>query len=285
MAAKDKKPTGDSPLPIYIISGGAGASGEQLVHTVLVQFPESQIAVITTGHVRQVEQIEDVVTQAANSGGLIVHTLVESHLRRALDNLAQKRGVTTIDLMGDMLSQLSNALGQEPVGQPGLYRQLHQDYFERVAAIEFTMAHDDGQNPRHWPLAEIVLTGVSRAGKTPLSMYLSVLGWKVANVPLVMGLPPPPELFQLDRRRVVGLNIDPAQLLAHRQQRQRGLGAPGPTVYTDPAMIYEEVEATRRVFRKGGFSTINITDKPIETSADEVITLITRRLKAEARKR
>ena len=116
-------------------------------------------------------------------------------------------------------------------------------------------------------------------------MYLSVLGWKVVNVPLVMGLPPPPELFELDRRRVIGLNIEAGQLLAHRQQRQRGLGAPGPTAYTDPTSIYEEVEAARRVFRKGGFSTINITDKPIETSADDIITLITRRLKAGARKR
>jgi regulator of PEP synthase PpsR (kinase-PPPase family) len=284
MTTKDKDPTATG-LTIYLVSGGVGTSGEQLIHTVLVQFPESQIAVITTGHVRQVEQIEDVVAQAASSGGLIVHTLVESHLRSTLAHLAQERGLATVDLMGPLLSRLSNVLGQEPIGQPGLYRQLHQDYFERVAAIEFTMAHDDGQNPQDWPLAEIVLTGVSRAGKTPLSMYLSVLGWKVANVPLVMGLPPPPELFELDRRRVIGLNIEPGQLLAHRQQRQRGLGAPGPTAYTDPTSIYEEVEAARRVFKKGGFYTINITDKPIETSAGDIITLITRRLKAGARKR
>ena len=169
MATKDKDPTGASPLPIYIVSGGVGTSGEQVVHTVLVQFPESQISLITTGHVRQVEQIEEVVAQAASSGGLIVHTLVESHLRSTLAHLAQERGVTTVDLMGPLLSRLSNVLGQEPIGQPGLYRQLRQDYFERVAAIEFTMAHDDGQNPQDWPLAEIVLTGVSRAGKTPLA--------------------------------------------------------------------------------------------------------------------
>jgi hypothetical protein len=147
------------------------------------------------------------------------------------------------------------------------------------------MAHDDGKNPQDWPLADMVLVGVSRAGKTPLSMVLSVLGWKVANLPLVLGLPLPPELFQLDRRRVIGLNIEPGQLLIHRQQRQRRLGAPGPSAYTDPVAIYEEAEAARQVFQRGGFSVIDVTDKPIETSADEIIELITHRLRIESHKR
>ncbi len=285
MEIRDKEPRATGPPSIYIVSGSTGASGEQLVHTVLAQFPESRVPVITVAHVRQMEQIEDVVTRAAATGGTIVHTLVDAHLRSALIHLAQERNVAAIDLMGDLLSRLAAELGREPVGHPGLYRQLRQDYFERVATIEFAMAHDDGKNPYDWPLAEMVLVGVSRVGKTPLSMYLSVLGWKVANVPLVMELPPPPELFQLDRRRVIGLSIEPGQLLFHRQQRQRHLGAPGPSAYTDPATIYEEMEAARQVFQRGGFSVIDVTDKPIETSADEIIELITQRLKAEARKR
>jgi regulator of PEP synthase PpsR (kinase-PPPase family) len=140
------------------------------------------------------------------------------------------------------------------------------------------MAMNDGKNQQQWPKAEIVLTGVSRVGKTPLSMYLSVQGWKVANVPLVLEVPPPQQLFELDRRRVFGLDIEPGQLLMHRQKRQQRLGAPGPSAYTDPMKIFEEVEFARKVFKRGGFSIINVTDKPIETSADEVIKLITRRL-------
>ncbi len=271
--------------PIYIVSGGVGASGEQLVYTVLAQFPQSRVPVITVGHVRQPEQIEDVVTQAHTSGGIIVHTMVDGRLRDHLVRLAQEQGVAAIDLMGDLMSRLAELLGQEPAGHPGLYRQLHQDYFERVASIDFAMAHDDGRNPDGWPLADIVLVGPSRVGKTPLTMYLSVLGWKVANVPLVTGLAPSAELFQLDSRRVIGLSIEPGQLLGHRQQRQHHLGAPGPTAYTDPAAIYEEVEAARRVFKQGGFSAIDVTDKPIEASADEIIALITRRFGAEAHRR
>jgi regulator of PEP synthase PpsR (kinase-PPPase family) len=269
---------------IYVVSGGAGASGEQVVHTALAQFPECQVPVITVAHVRHVEQLEAVVARAAASGGVVVHTMVDANMRDTLTQLAQAQRVVSVDLLGDVLHSLVQVLGQEPIGYPGLYRQLHQDYFERVAAIEFAMVHDDGKNPQGWPEAEIVLAGVSRVGKTPLSMYLSVLGWKVANVPLVMGVTPPPGLFDLDRRRVFGLTIEAGQLLVHRQQRQRALGAPGPSDYTDPAAIYEELEAARQVCRRGGFSTVDVTDKPIETSADEIVERVTRRLRAEARK-
>jgi hypothetical protein len=230
------------------------------------------------------EQIEAVVKQAAATGGAIVHTMVDTRLRRALQRMARERNVVTIDLMSDLLAHLSKTLGQKPLGQPGLYRELHQDYFERVAAIEFTMAHDDGQNVQEWSEAEIVLVSVSRVGKTPLSMYLAVLGWKVVNVPLVMEIPPPPELFQLDWRRVIGLTMEPGQLLAHRQQRQSRLGAAGPSAYADPVKIYDEVETAIQIFKQGGFSVIDVTDKPIEASADEVIKLITRQTKGKSKR-
>jgi len=270
--------------PIYIVSGGAGASGEQVVHTVLVQFPESDVQVITAAHVRQPEQVEEIMTQAAATDGLVVHTLIDAELRRGLIKLAQQQHVTAIDLMGDLLNCLAERLGQAPVEKPGLYRQLNLDYFERVSAIEFTMAHDDGKNRHEWNQAEIVLVGVSRVGKTPLSMYLAVLGWKVANYPLVIDLPLPPELRQIDPHRVVGLVIEPGQLIMHREQRQRRLGAPGRSTYTEPLKIYEEVETARKIFKKFGFSTIDITDKPMEASADEIIRLITRQAKGKQKR-
>jgi regulator of PEP synthase PpsR (kinase-PPPase family) len=280
----ETKEKADLP-PVYLVSGGTGASGEQLLHTVLAQFPDCQVEVFTLPRVRHEEQIEDVVAKAKSTGGTIVHTMVDTRLRRALTQHANELDVACIDLMGDLLSRLAEVLGQDPIGRPGLYRQLHHAYFERVSAIEFAMSHDDGKNRDGWPQAEIVLTGVSRVGKTPLSMYLSVLGWKVANVPLVVSLPPPSELFQLDRRRVIGLTIEPGQLVIHRQQRQRRLGAPGPSAYTDAAAIYAELEAARRVFQQGRFTVVDVTDKPIETSADEIIERVTRQLRREVRKR
>lgn len=246
------------------------------MHTVLAQFPDSRVPVITIGNVRQAEQIAQAVEEARSKGGTIVYTLVDRELNEVLVEMAAAAGVTAIDLMGPLLSHLAQVLGREPLGQPGLYRQLHKDYFDRVAAIEYTMAHDDGKDPAAWDRAEILLVGVSRTGKTPISLYLSVLGWKVANLPLVPGVSPPEELFRLDPRRVIGLTIEPGQLLLHRQQRQRRLGATIHSPYVDPETVFEELEEARRFFRKHGFAVIDVTDRPIESSADEVIRRISR---------
>ena len=274
MTLKDQADSANTPPPIYIVSGGVGASGEQLAHTVLAQFPDCNVPVITVGNVRHIEQIENVVVQAKNSGGTIIHTLVDVRLRHTLIDLTRQHGIAAFDLVGDLIGRLTNVLGQEPLGQHGLYRKLRHAYFERVAAIEFTLAHDDGRNPQDWLSADIVLAGVSRTGKTPLSTYLSVLGWRVANVPLVLELPTPPELFELNARRVIGLTIDPDVLLMLRQQRFSRLGAPRSADYVDPGKIREEITAALKLFHRSGFSVIDVTDKPIETSADEVIKLI-----------
>ena len=247
------------------------------MNTVLAQFPEIDVPVFRVPHVRRKDQIEDVISRVEKGGGTIVHTLVDENLRRTLNSMGKERDVMTIDLMGGLMTRLTDDIGQKPIGQPGLYRQIHHVYFDRVEAIEFSMAHDDGQAPQDLPMADIVLVGVSRLGKTPLSMYLSVLGWKVANVPLVQGIDPLPELFMIDRRRVIGLNIEPDQLLVYRKKRQRRMGAMGSNKYTNFKAIHEEVEAARRLFNRHHFTVIEVTNKPIETSADEIIEIITGR--------
>jgi hypothetical protein len=122
----------------------------------------------------------------------------------------------------------------------------------------------------------VVLTGVSRVGKTPLSIYLSVLGWKVANMPLVPGIAVPDELLLVDRRRVVGLIIDPAEFAEHRGWRQRSMAGTAGRSYSDPAKLYDELDMGRQVFRKGGFAVVDVTNKPVEESADEIIAIISR---------
>lgn len=268
--------------PIYVVSGGTGASGEQLVRTVLVQFPDSHVPLIVVNHVRQIEQIQETTSEAAAHGGIIVHTMVDADLRKALIDRARAQGVIEIDLMGPLISQLTGILEKDPIAHPGLYRSLHQAYFERVSAIEFSMAHDDGQRPESWPQADIVLVGPSRVGKTPLSMYLAVLGWKMANVPLIPELPVSPGLLVLDRRRVIGLTMEAGQLLFYRRQRQQRLGTHPLGAYVDPAQIHSEVETARAICRRHGFSVLDVTDKPIEASADEIVELITRRLGSKA---
>jgi regulator of PEP synthase PpsR (kinase-PPPase family) len=116
-----------------------------------------------------------------------------------------------------------------------------------------------------------MLVGVSRVGKTPISLYLAVLGWKAANYPLVPQIPVPENLYSLDPQRVFGLTVEPGRLLQYRLRRQRQLGAPGPSAYVDPQAVYEEVEEAKILFRRGGFRIVDMTDKTIELGADEII--------------
>lgn len=271
--------SGPESPPIYVVSGNTGALGEQMARTVLPQFQGAKVSIQTVRHVHHLSQIEAVIDQAAQTNGTIVHSFVNPDLRKAMIKLAKKKNVAAIDSIGPLIERLSEVLGQKPVGQPGLYHKLNESYFKRIEAIEFTLSHDDGMNYQGWKNAEIVVVGLSRAGKTPLSVYLSTLGWKVANVPLVPGIPPRQELFELDRRRVIGLKIEPAELLTHREHRQRSLGTHGKSDYNNPAKLYDEMDEARRVFRTGGFKVIDVTNKPIETTARQVIMAITGQLK------
>jgi regulator of PEP synthase PpsR (kinase-PPPase family) len=265
MSKPESKPT------IFIISGSVGASAEQVVHTLLAQFPDDAVQVTTVGNVRQPEQIAEIMLKAQKLAALVVFTLIDPQLHDYLVDEARCLQVKIIDLMGPLMEWVTQATDIAPRCEPGLYRQLHREYFDRVSAIDFSMAHDDGKNPEGWPQAEAMLVGVSRVGKTPISLYLAVLGWKAANYPLVPQISVPESLFSIDPQRVFGLTVEPGRLLQYRLRRQRQLGAPGPSAYVDPQAVYEEVEEAVKLFRRGRFTIIDMTDKTIELGADEII--------------
>jgi regulator of PEP synthase PpsR (kinase-PPPase family) len=265
-----------TPPPIYVVSGNLGALGEQLARTVLAQFQDTYLPLEIRPRTTHIEQLESVVAEAAITSGTIIHTLVDPDLRPVMIRLAEEKGVFAIDAVGPLLKRLTEVIGQEPAGKPGMYRQLHATYYKRIEAIEYTMDHDDGVNPDGWADAEVVLLGVSRVGKTPISLYLSILGWKAANIPLVTGIMPNAELSRLDERRVVGLTIEPSQLIYHRRLRQSRLAAGSQSRYSDPENVYEEIEAAELFFRRNGFRMVDVTGKPIESSADEIINIVTK---------
>ena len=263
---------------VYVVSGGVGASGEQLVRTVLAQFPDHQVKLEVIARVRSREKIEEITAKATQDGGLVLHTMVNDELRQALVGQLTERGIPAVDLMGELMSHFSQMFGQPPSGIPGLYRQLHRSYFERVEAIDYSLEHDDGIDPEGWPAADVLLIGPSRTGKTPTSMYLAVLGWKVANYPIVPGISLPPELGQMNPAKVIGLTIDPVRLEAHRTQRQKRLGTlTRDSEYTDLKKIFEELDWAEKYYRQAGYRLVDVTDKPIETCADEVLRLIPNR--------
>jgi regulator of PEP synthase PpsR (kinase-PPPase family) len=277
VSAKTEKKKG-SPPPIYIVSGGSGASGQQVAETVLAQFPAIQVPVVIRNHVRSLKQVTAAVKEANSNGGIVVHTLVDGSLREAVTRLGSRHGVVTIDLMGPLLEQVARKTGVKPIGQPGLYRRLRKDYFDRIEAVDFAVSHDDGNRTEDIPSeADVVIIGLSRCGKTPLSMYLAGHGWKAANIPIIRDIPMPAEFFRVDRSRVVGLSIEYRRLLEYRKKREEHLGWAGSATYSSPSAILDEIELAKRIYREGRYSVVDVTDKPIEAIAAEIVGLVTAR--------
>jgi regulator of PEP synthase PpsR (kinase-PPPase family) len=277
--------TNPEPRPIYIISGGKGITGNFLVQTVLAQFPKNRITVKLISDVITVAAVETAVAQAAADGGIIVHTMIDKKLRGNLNSICKDKNIQTIDMAGDLIDYLTRELDEEPLNQPGLYRRLNLEYFDRLESIDFAISNDDGLNIHNLRNADIVLAGVSRTGKTPLSVYLAMHGWKVSNVPLVLGMDPPDDLFKVDEGRVFGLTISMNQLMAHRRKRIQDYEHVSNSDYVNPKTVRMELDFAHAVFKRGGFSVISVTHKPIESIANEILELMFSRFEKKYRKR
>jgi len=259
---------------IIAVSDASGTTAERVVRAALVQFDESQITMTRYGGVRTVEQISDIVKEASETDGFIVHTFVYARLRRAMFNEGRRHNVVTIDLMGPLLARLTDLLDTPPRSEPGLFEPFDAAYLQRIEAIDFTVRHDDGRNPHDLERAEVVLVGVSRTSKTPLSIYLAYRGWKVANIPLALGVDPPENLFKLPRRRVVGLVVRPERLSELRRTRAERIGTRS-LGYADLDYVRQEIAYAYQVFdRRKDWPLVDVTAKSIEEAAAEVVALI-----------
>jgi hypothetical protein len=269
---------------IYIVSGGKGLAGESVVKALLVQFPDFKVPTTIEPDVLSEDEALATVIKAKNNNGVIVHTMVNKRMRMILTAYCNEYKVPHFDLIGPMSDYFTTELGVEPVQVPGLFRKINQDYFDRVSAIEFSLSTDDGMNSRKIPQADIVITGISRTGKTPLSIYLAMFGWKVANVPIIKDIPPPDELYKADERRVFGLTIDSSSLLAQRKRRVEQMGNFDSGTYLDIRSINDELLNSDSIFRRGKFTIIDVTNKPVESSANEIIHLLQERFEIDDRK-
>jgi hypothetical protein len=258
---------------IFIVSDATGRTAEMVVRAALVQFLGAEVQLTIRPHVRTAESVRTAVRAAGKARGLIVHTLVSPELRQAILTEGRARGVPTIDLLGPLLLRLEDLLRLQPMAKPGLFRDMDQEYRRRFEVVEFAVKHDDGQNPRGLLEADVVLVGVSRTSKTPLSMFLAGRGLRVANVPVVHNLPLPEELARVDGGRVVGLTIKPERLLELRRARLQQMETPPKFPYADPRQIWAELDYAQELFARGGWSLVDVTDKSIEEVAAEVLIL------------
>ncbi|GAB4472782.1 MAG: pyruvate, water dikinase regulatory protein [Anaerolineales bacterium] len=259
---------------IYTVSDASGATAERVVKSALVQFDANDVEVIRIGEIRTKEQVSRVIAEAAKNKGIIVHTLVSEELRHLMVTQGRIMDVTTIDIMGPLLVRLSEMFAIKPKGIPGGMNVFDRGYLERIEAIDYTVRHDDGKNPHELSQAEIVLVGVSRTSKTPLSFYLAYRGWKVANVPIVLGVEPPPELFELPKHRVVGLVIQPERLAELRKVRVERMGTSFHG-YADLDYVNKELAYAYEIFdRRRDWPLVDVSLKPIEEAASEVLSLL-----------
>ncbi len=243
----------------------------------LTQFDYEGVTVVRYGGIRTREQVRQVIGEAATVDGLVVHTLVSEDLRHSMLNEGRALNVATIDLMGALLLHMAELFKVQPRSQPGLFRPFGSSYMERIEAIEFSVRHDDGRNIDDIDRAEVTLVGVSRTSKTPLSVYLAYRGWKVANVPLALGVEPPEQIFRLPRKRAVGLIIRPERLVDLRLERVERMGTSS-RGYADMEHVRREVAYAYEVFsRRPDWPLIDVTNKPIEETADEVVAVLGRR--------
>lgn len=259
---------------IFAVSDATGTTAERVVRAALVQFDDHQIEITRLGGVRTAAQIREIILRAQRSGGFVVHTFVYEDLRHVMLTEGRAKNVTTIDLMGPLLARLSELLATKPRAEPGLFEPFDAAYLQRIEAIDYTVRHDDGRNFSDLEKAEIVLVGVSRTSKTPLSIYLAYRGWKVANIPLALGVEPPVNLFALPRAKAVGLVIRPERLAELRMARLDALGTK-PWGYADLEHVRKEIAYAYQIFeRRRDWPLVDVTAKPIEEAAAEIVMLL-----------
>src|ERR671932_920734 len=237
------------PVELHVISDSTGETAARLVAALEAQFPDLEFEEIRHPRVETVDDLRLAVSRMRGRRAVCVYTLVQEELRTTMRALCRSAKVHYCDLLGHPIDAVRRVSGQSASMIPGTRAPLNSAYFKRMEAIEFAVKFDDGVG-RGLEAADIVLVGVSRTSKTPLSIYLGYLGHKAANVPIVKGIEPPRELFEVDPAKIVGLTIDAERLSEIRLERIRWMR--GDRRYAALSEIYEELEEAGRVHRRLG---------------------------------
>ncbi|WP_042355504.1 pyruvate, water dikinase regulatory protein [Bacillus rubiinfantis] len=259
---------------VYVISDSVGETAELVVKAVATQFNGGHVEIRRNSYVDDIEDIEDVLMLAKKEKSLIAYTIVITNLKEYLDKRAMEEGIPAIDLLSPLMNAFESRFDKEPHHQPGMMRKLDDEYFRKIEAIEFAVKYDDGRDPRGILKADIVLIGVSRTSKTPLSMFLAHKRYKVANVPIVPEVPPPDELFQIPRKNCIGLIISPNKLNEIRKERLKALGLGSQANYASYQRILEELDYAEKIMKRVGCPVINVSNKAIEETAGLILDVL-----------
>jgi regulator of PEP synthase PpsR (kinase-PPPase family) len=260
---------------ILVVSDSTGATAEHVLRAALAQFEAEGVSVERRPQTRSSDMIQAVVNEARENGAMLVHTLASTELRREIYLRATEQGVHSVDLLGNLLSDLSAYLGAPAGGIPGGLHRFDENDYRRTDALTFVVKHDDGLRPEDLGQAEIVLVGLSRTSKTPLSIYLAVRGYFVANVPVVYRVELPQQLFRIEQKKIVALRVEATRLGHIRQQRLKSFPEDARRAYIDVGHIQEEVTWADAIFKRAMWPVVDISLKSLEEVAVEVVSLAT----------
>ncbi len=258
-------------IVVYVISDSIGETGEMLSRAALSQFNLEFDDVRKFPYITTKDQVLEIFQEASREDSIIIFTIVIEELRDYIVKMGKEYKIPAVDLMTPAMDAISQVLEIEPKRESGLIRKLDENYFKKVAAVEFAVKNDDGKNSRGIKEADIVLVGISRTSKTPLSMYLAHKNYKVANIPLVPEVEPPVELFRKDKRKIVGLISTTEKINKIREERLKALGLNNGANYADTKRIEEELKYSRDIMDRLGCMVIDVSNKAIEETAGIII--------------
>lgn len=259
---------------VFILSDSIGETAELVVKAVASQYNSGNVDIQRYPFVNDEARIKEIVEEARHENSILVYTLVLPSLRRAVEQEAARHGIPAVDILGQTMEAFGRIMKDEPALEPGRVRRLDEEYFRRIAAVEFAVKYDDGKDPRGLLQADVVLIGVSRTSKTPLSMYLAQRRLLVANLPLVPEVEPPEELFWIPPRKIIGLVINPEQLKLIRQARLSTLGLDAHANYASLERIVEELEYARRIMKQLGCTVFDVSNKAVEEVANKILQVV-----------
>lgn len=268
-------------LHLHLVSDATGETINNVARACLVQFPEVEPIEHTWSMVRSERQLKKVLDGIAANPGLVLFTFVDDSLRTALEEGCRGLNVPCIAVLDPVLGALASFFHMTARHIPGRQHMLDSEYFARIEAMNYVLAHDDGQMTRDLDKADVVLIGVSRTSKTPTSLYLANRGIKAANVPYVPGVPLPPEVETLTRPLVVGLTCDPNALVQVRRNRLRMINDTEETSYTDIDTVKSEVTAARQLFARHGWPVLDVSRRSIEETAAAIMQMLAERQEAQ----
>ncbi|EDP67396.1 hypothetical protein CAT7_03154 [Carnobacterium sp. AT7] len=258
-------------INLYIISDSVGGTANQLGQAAMTQFPDADIKVSAYPFIRGTDTLISILEKADIDNALVLHTFVDEELNKMAQVFCKEHELVCFDPLSPIIREIETRSELAPLQKPGALHLLDETYFNRIKAIEFAVKFDDGRDPKGFLEADIVLLGISRTSKTPLSMFLANQNYKVANLPLIPEAHIPEQIWQVDPKKIVGLTSDRKALNSIRRERMLTYGMNPDTEYSKLDRIDRELAFAKELYEKLNCLVINVSNKSIEETAAIII--------------